>query len=384
MIGDKTAQFSESLIREMTRKAIKYDAANLSQGLPDIPTPARVVTAGKEAVEQGHNQYSFTWGTPELRLALARDLKNFKGLTFDPDTEIVITCGNAEAIMTTIIALASPGDKVLIIEPFYENYLPGTILAGATPVYAQLSDDLTLDEDSLKKAFAQQPRLLLLNTPNNPTGKVYTREELTLIADLCKKHGTIAITDETYERIIYEGNTHLALASIPGMEQLTVTTSSFGKTFSVTGWRVGYAAACEQLMQPIRKVHDFTTICAPTPFQMALAGLLDDPGDIYSDLLGEYARVRQWFVPKLQQLGFDAAPPDGAYYVAAGFSNFGFEDDFEFADYLVKEIGVATVPGSSFFRSRRWPVVRFSYSRKHETLERALKLLEKLEPLRTK
>ena len=378
MVGEKTAMFSESVIREMTRKAIAHNAVNLSQGLPDIPTPTRVVDAGVRALQAGKNQYSFTWGAPELRRSLAGDLRRRKGLAIDPETDLVITCGDAEAVMVSILALTNPGDRVAIVEPYYENYLPGCVLGGARPVFARLADDLTLDENSFKDAFAQNPSLLLLNTPNNPTGKVFSREELLWIGSLCQKYGTVAITDETYEHIIYNGKSHIALGSLSGMEDRTVTTSSFGKSFCVTGWRVGYAAACERLMAPIRKVHDFTTICAPTPFQHALAEVLDDPGDLYDTLLAEYDRLRNWFVPKLEQLGFEVAMPDGAYYVPAGFSAFGYADDFEFADYLVEKIGVATVPGSSFFHSRKWPRVRFTFSRKEKTLREALERLEAL------
>lgn len=377
----KTAAFSESIIREMTRKAMDYGAVNLSQGLPDIPTPPEVVEAGVRAVREGHNQYSYTWGVPEFRSALARDLKGRKNLVFDPESEIVITCGNSEALMDTVIALAQKGDRICIVEPFYENYLPATMLAGAQPVFAQLADDNSIDEGSFKKAFEKAPTLLLLNTPHNPTGKVYTQQELSFIASLCEKYGTVAVTDETYEHIIYNDKRHLALGAVPGMEDRTVTTSSFGKTFCVTGWRVGYAAACEKLMGPIRKVHDFTTICAPTPFQYALAELLENPGGVYRHLLDQYQPLGEWFTAQLRRIGFDAQMPDGAYYVAAGFSAFGFTDDYEFADYLVKEIGVAVVPGSSFFKTRRWPKVRFTFSRKRKTLEAAVARLEKLKPV---
>ena len=380
MISGKTAKFSESIIREMTRKAIKYGAVNLSQGLPDIPTPGKLIEAGKRAISQGRNQYSYTWGTPELRNALADDLAKRKNLRLDPDREIVITCGNSEAMIASLIALTEPGDKVLIIEPFYENYLPGCTLSGATPIFARINDDLTLDEKGLKKAFEQQPRLLVLNTPNNPTGKVFSKQEMTFIGELCQHYGTVVITDETYEHIIYDEAEHIAMASIEGMEDMTVTTSSFGKSFCVTGWRVGYAAACEKLMKPIRKVHDYTTICAPTPFQIALAEVLPEADTIFGDLLRQYDEIRNWFVPELEKIGFDVKAPQGAYYIPAGFSRFGFRNDYEFADYLVKEIGVATVAGSSFLHSDKWASVRLTFSRKKETLEEALTRLQKLRP----
>lgn len=378
MISEKTVNLSESVIREMTRKAIEHNAVNLSQGLPDIPTPKKLVEAGIRAIEQGHNQYSYTWGTPQLRNALADDLRTRKGIDLDPDRGIVITCGNSEAVMVSMIALTEPGDRVLIIEPFYENYLPGCKLSGATPLFARIDENLNLDEYGIKKAFEQQPKLLILNTPNNPTGKVFSKEEMVFIGKLCQHYGTTVITDETYEQIIYDGAKHIAMASIEGMEDLTVTTSSFGKSFCVTGWRVGYAAAREKLMQPIRKVHDYTTICAPTPFQIALAEMLPKAEQIYKELLLQYDQIRNWFVPELQKIGFDVKAPQGAYYVPAGFSRFGFTDDYKFADYLVEKIGVATVAGSSFYHSGKWATVRFTFSRKRKTLEEAIKRLQKL------
>lgn len=373
--------FTESVIREMTRSALTHNAINLAQGFPDFPCPPELKAAACRAIEEDINQYAVTWGDKKLRDGLARKVASYNRMTFDPESEITVTCGSTEAMMASLLALTRPGDEVVVFEPFYENYGPDTVISGAVPRFVQMNGDFSLDEESLKSAFTGRVRALILNTPNNPTGKVFSRDELRLLADLCTEHDVIAITDEIYEHILYNGREHVSLGSLPGMEEQTVTIGSFSKTYSVTGWRVGYALATSQLTARIRKIHDFLTVGAPAPLQSACATALDLPAAYYQELAESYDRKRKILHRALVRAGLSCSLPEGAYYLFADVSDFDMRDT-EFARFLVETIGVAAVPGSSFFRNGGKNLVRFTFSKKDETLYEAGRRLEKLNDVR--
>ncbi len=377
----RASSFTESVIREMTRLAMEHDAINLAQGFPDFPAPEELKRAAQEAVAADLNQYPITWGEPELREAIAAVYRRTYGMEVDPERNVCVTCGSTEAMVSSILGVLDPGDELVLFEPFYENYGPDAILAGARPRYVALREpDWTFDEAELRAAFTDRTRGIVINTPNNPTGKVFTREELELIAELCQRHDVVAFTDEIYERITYDDARHVPLATIPGMEDRTVTISALSKTYAVTGWRVGWAIAPEPLMRGIRTVHDFLTVGAPTPLQHAGAVALAMPDRYYEQMRREYAERRATMLRVLREAGFEARPPAGAYYVMAGFRGLSELDDVTFAERLTAEVGVAVVPGSSFYSRPELgrDVVRFSFSKRLETLEEAGRRLRKL------
>jgi aspartate/methionine/tyrosine aminotransferase len=387
-LSDKVALFTESVIREMTRQAILHNAVNLAQGFPDFSAPEEIKKAAQQAVAADVNQYAITWGAKNLRNAIARQMGVWQGISVDPEKEITVCCGSTEAMISTLLALCNAGDEIVVFEPFYENYGPDSVLSGATPKFVKLrppqSDDAewTFDETELRRAFNRHTKAIILNTPNNPTGKVFTRAELELIRDICVEFDVLAITDEIYEHILFDGTEHISMATLEGMRERTVTINGMSKTYSVTGWRVGWAVAPEKITNAIRKVHDFLTVGAPAPLQEAGATALSLPPEYYAKLAEGYRRRRDHLIPALTKAGFKCFRPRGAYYVMTDISAFGYADDVSFAKYLVQEIGVATVPGSSFYRDPRDGAkqVRFAFCKKPETLDAAARKLEKLQP----
>ena len=386
-ISLKANQFTESVIREMTRVALQYGAVNLAQGFPDFSCPPELKRAACEAIEADVNQYAITWGDRSFRHALAEKVRWYLGLEIDPERQITVTCGSTEAMAAVMLATVDPGDEVIVFEPYYENYGPDAILASATPRYVSLhAPDWTFDAAQLRQAFNDRTKAIIINTPHNPTGKVFTREELTLIAELCQKWDVLAYTDEIYEHILYDGTKHVAMATLPGMEDRTITINGLSKTYSVTGWRVGYILANPELTGAIRKVHDFLTVGAPAPLQRAGVAAMQLPVSYYEELAKLYHGKRESLLQILDQVGIPYSVPKGAYYVLADISRFGYKTDLEFAQYLVKEIGVAVVPGSSFFSQPEAGknFIRFCFSKKSETLaaasDRLLKLHSILQP----
>ena len=377
----RTASFTESVIREMTRVAQQHGAINLAQGFPDFPMPEAMKEAACAAIHGDINQYAITWGAPALRLGIAEKYRRWYDMAVDPDRHITVTCGATEAMAAVFLALIDPGDEVIVFEPFYENYGPSAILAGGTPKYIRLSPpDWTFDPGVLERAFSNRTRAIVINTPTNPTGKVFTRSELETIARLCQKWDVLAISDEIYGHIVFDGHDHVPIASIPGMADRTVTISGLSKTYSVTGWRIGWAIAPEALSDGIRKMHDFLTVAAPSPLQEAGALALRLPESYYREMSADYQRLRDWLVSILERKGFVCYPPSGAYYVMADISAFGYQDDVSFAKYLVQEIGVATIPGSSFYLDPRdgAALIRFCFSKRDETIREAERRLERL------
>ncbi len=377
----KAAAFTESVIREMTRLAMEHGAINLAQGFPDFPAPGELKEAAKRAIDEDLNQYPITWGERELREAIAEKYRRDYGMAVDPERSVCVTCGSTEAMIAAILGVLDPGDEVVIFEPYYENYGPDTILAGATPRYVALREpDWTFDEGELRAAFSDRTRAVVVNTPNNPTGKVFSREELEAIAALCVRYDAVAFTDEIYEHITYDGARHVPIATVPGMEDRTVTISAVSKTYAVTGWRVGWAIAPPPLLDGIRKVHDFLTVGAPTPLQHAAATALRLPPSYYERTGREYAERRSVMMDVLAEARFEAKPPAGAYYVMASVEHLGMGSDVEVAMRLVREVGVAVVPGSSFFSRPELGrhVVRFSFCKRPETLREAGRRLRAL------
>ena len=371
----RTHSFSESVIREMTRVAREHDAVNLAQGFPDFPAPELLKEAACRAIRDDVNQYAITWGTTSMRDALVRKYRTWYGMEVDGATEITVTCGATEAMAAVMLALVDPGEEVIVLEPFYENYGPDAVLCDARPVFLPLeAPDFRLDPDRLRSLVTERTRAIVLNTPNNPTGRVFDREELEAVADLCRTHDLLAITDEIYEHILYEG-THHCLATFDGMRERTVVVSGVSKTFSVAGWRVGTIIAPAELTGAIRKVHDFLTVGAPAPLQEACAAGMDRlERSYYTSMADEYRERREVLVPALQDAGFRCAAPEGAYYVLADFSDISAgEDDTTFAKRLTAEGGVASVPGSSFFsvKERGRSLIRFAFCKRVETLHEA-------------
>ena len=385
-VAEKAKQFTESVIREMTRLAAKHGAINLSQGYPDFAAPDAIKEAACRAIAADINQYAITWGAKPLRDALCRKYARYNGIRADPEKNVTVTCGATEAMISAMSAIINPGDEAVIFEPYYENYGPDVILSGATPRFVALRPpDWTFDPKELAKAFTKRTKAIIINTPNNPTGKVFTRAELETIAALCRKWDTLAVTDEVYEHIIYEGE-HVSIATLDGMAERAVTTSSLSKTFCITGWRLGYSIAPEKIASAIRKMHDFMTVGAPHPLQVAAAHLMDHPDGLFENLSGEYLERRELFYPVLVETGFKPiAKPAGAYYVMCDIAPFGFKSDVEFAGWLVEKGGVATVPGSSFYNDPRdgRGQVRFAFCKKLDTLRAAADRLRHL-PRKTK
>jgi aminotransferase len=385
----KATQFTESVIREMTRLNQQYGGVNLSQGFPDFPAPAEVKEAACAAIRADVNQYAVTWGARPLREAVAREFGRRFGMPVDADRQVTVCCGATEAMIATMMAIVDPGDEVVVFEPFYENYGPDAILSGATPRYVTLHEPAaeappgtswTFDPAELADAFNERTKAIILNTPNNPTGKVFSRDELETIAVLCRKWDAIAISDEIYEHIIYDGHRHVPIATLEGMADRTVTINGLSKTYSVTGWRVGWTISPPSLTGAIRKVHDFLTVGAAAPLQEAGAAALGLPQSYYTRMAAEYQRRRDFLLDVLTRHAFRCFTPAGAYYIMTDIADFGFEDDVAFARYLVKEVGVAAVPGSSFYKdpAKGRTKLRFCFCKRDETLKEADKRLEKL------
>lgn len=379
MLSRRVEFFTESVIRDMTRLALKHDAINLAQGFPDFPAPLELKRAAASAIMEDYNQYSITWGAKDLREEISRKAGEYNHIVVNPESEVTVTCGSTEAMMASMLALINDGDEVVVFEPFYENYGPDAAVSGAVPRFVSLNEDYSIDEDALASAFNKKTRALILNTPNNPCGRVFTKDELKLIADLCVDYDVVAVTDEIYEHILYDNRRHVSIASLDDMRDRTITIGGFSKTYSVTGWRIGYALAEKKLTSAIRKVHDFLTVGAPAPLQHACATALRFPDSYYEELVSMYEGKRELLYSALIKAGFKCRLPEGAYYILADIPE-GIEmDDMTFAKYMVSEIGVAAVPGSSFYRSETGKhKLRFTFSKKDETLMEAARRLEGL------
>jgi aspartate/methionine/tyrosine aminotransferase len=383
MPAQRAATFTESVIREMTRVANQYGAINLAQGFPDFPMPAPMKEPACAAIQGDINQYAVTWGAPALRLAIAEKYQRWYQMPIDPERELTVTCGATEAMAAVFLALIDPGDEVIVFEPFYENYGPDAILAGAKPVFVPLEwPNWSFDPDRLRAAFTHRTKAIVVNTPHNPTGKVFSRAELTLIADLCQEHDVWAITDEIYEHILYSGSHHV-LATFPGMRERTITISGLSKTFSCTGWRLGFAIAPAHESVAIRKVHDFLTVGAPAPLQQAAAVGMAFEAEYYNTMLQGYRARRDRLCAPLAAAGFSFTPPDGAYYVLADYTALSDKNDTEFAMWLTREAGIATVPGSSFHSPGATVprYIRFVFCKKDDTLDAAAERLSRLSEL---
>ena len=383
LLSEKASRFTESVIREMTRLATKHGAVNLAQGFPDFPAPAEIKLAAQQAIEHDINQYAITWGAKSLRNAIAHKFARTQGVHLDPEREITVCCGSTEAMMSAMMAIINPGDEVIVFEPFYENYGPDAILSGASPRFVKLQPPgWKFDRDELTRAFTPRTKALILNTPNNPTGKVFSREELEFIRDLAIRANAYVITDEIYEHILYEGAEHISMAGIEGMRDRTITINGMSKTYSVTGWRVGWATASPEVTSAIRKVHDFLTVGAAAPLQEAGALALDLPDTYYNRLAAMYRVKRDFTVDMLTRAGFRCFTPLGAYYIMTDISAFGYPDDLAFSRYLVETVGVAVVPGSSFYNNPKdgSSQVRFTFCKKDETLQAASLKLANLRP----
>lgn len=380
-ISKRTENFTESVIREMTRRNAAVNGVNLAQGFPDFNPPQELVEAAIKAIRDGYNQYAITWGSPRLREAICEKIRWYNGIDADPAKNVTVTCGATEAMMSVMLAVINPGDEVVIFEPYYENYGPDSIVSGAKPVYVPLIEpDFHFDPDVLRAAFSDKTKAVIINTPHNPSGKVFSREELELVAELCERYDALVITDEIYEHILYDGATHISPASIPGLKDRTITINGLSKTYSATGWRIGYAIAPEDITSAIRKIHDFLTVGAPAPLQEAAVTGLKLPRDYYTKLATFYQHKRDMLCAALEGVGFAPFIPRGAYYVLCGISSFGAESDVDFVVRLVEEIGVATVPGSSFYSSQELgkDKIRFAFCKTEETLRAAIQRLEKL------
>ena len=378
-LSDRTAGFTDSVIRRMTRISNKYGAVNLSQGFPDFDPPKAILDRLAEVAHEDYHQYSITWGAQNFREALAAKQTRYMGRTIDPNSEIVVTCGSTEAMMTAMMTVTNPRDKVVIFSPFYENYGADTILTGAEPIYVPLTPpEFTFDPEVLENAFRQHPKALILCNPSNPCGKVFTRDELELIAGLAKKYDVYVITDEVYEHIVYAPHTHTYFAALPGMWERTISCSSLSKTYSVTGWRLGYVIAPAPIIERAKKVHDFLTVGAAAPLQEAIIPGLRFGQDYYDDLLAKYTHKRDLFCEGLDALGLVHNVPQGAYYVMMDISEFGYDSDLKFCEDLAAKVGVGAVPGSSFFREPVNHLIRFHFAKKDETLNDALNRLEAL------
>ena len=381
-VSHKAAQFKESVIREMSRVAAKHKAVNLAQGFPDFPAPPEIKDAACRAIMNNHNQYAITWGTKSLRDAIvAKTLRDY-GVQLDPETNLTVCCGATEGMIASLMATVNPGEEVVVFEPFYENYGPDAILCGATPRFVSLNPpEFSFDRAELAAAFNDKTRAIIINSPNNPTGRVFSRSDLEFIAELCQKHDVLAITDEIYEHILYDGAEHIPLWTLPGMAERTIAVNSVSKTYSVTGWRIGFIMASAELTASIRKVHDFLTVGASAPLQEACAEAFAFPDSYYQELSDFYRERRDYLLQALTDVGFRCVRPGGAYYIMAEIEPFGWDDDVAFAIYLASEIGVATVPGSSFYRPGHPDAkkfIRFCFCKEMATLEAAVAKLQKL------
>lgn len=380
--ADRLNFFTESVIREMTRISNQYGAINLSQGFPDADPPPEVLAAGKRAMAEGPHQYAITWGAPRFRKALLKKQKYWMGLDLDPEAHVVVTCGSTEAMMCAMMTACNPGDKVIIFSPYYENYGAVTILSGAQPIYVPLHPpDFMFDPDQLRAAFAQDPKAIILCNPSNPSGKVFSQEELGFIADLSKEYDAFVITDEVYEHIVYSPYRHRYIATVPDMFERTISCSSLSKTYNMTGWRLGYVIGPETVIAGARKVHDFLTVGAPAPLQEAASTALELPLSYYEQLTADYTRKRELFLAYLDEAGLSYTKPQGAYYVMVDCTAYGVKNDREFCRWMAKEVGVAAVPGSSFFHEPVNHLIRLHFSRSEEILDEIGKRLKKLRSL---
>ena len=381
-LSSRTANFTDSVIRRMTRISNQYGAVNLSQGFPDFEPPKEILDRLAEVTKEDFHQYSITWGAQNFREALAAKQTHFMGRKIDPNGEIVVTCGSTEAMMAAMMSVTNPGDKVIVFSPFYENYGADTILSGAEPIYVPLIPPaFTFDADVLEAAFKQHPKALILCNPSNPCGKVFTRQELEIIADFAKKYDTFVITDEVYEHILYAPHTHTYMASLPGMWERTISCSSLSKTYSITGWRLGYVIAPPEIIDTVKKVHDFLTVGAAAPLQEAAVTGLKFGDDYYRGLQAEYTEKRDLFLAGLDRIGISHTVPEGAYYILLDVSEYGYASDLDFCEKLAQYVGVGAVPGSSFFKEPENRYIRLHFAKKNDTLNAAL---ERLSQIRTK
>lgn len=375
-LSGRTENFTDSVIRRMTRVSLQYSAVNLSQGFPDFDPPKEILDRLAEVAHEDYHQYSITWGAQNFREALAEKQSKFMGRNIDPNSEIVVTCGSTEAMMAAMMTVTDPGDKVIVFSPFYENYGADAILSGAEPIYVPLyPPEFDFNPDELETAFKQHPKALILCNPSNPCGKVFTYNELKFIADLAEKYDTFVITDEVYEHIVYAPNRHVYFATLPGMWERTISCSSLSKTYSITGWRLGYIIAPSNIIEVAKKVHDFLTVGAAAPLQEAAVTGLRFGDEYYDDLREKYTAKRDLFIKGLNDIGIKHTVPQGAYYVMLDISEFGFESDLEFCDVLARDVGVGAVPGSSFFREPVNNLIRLHFAKKDETLYEALNRL---------
>ena len=375
-LSGRTENFTDSVIRRMTRVSLQYGAVNLSQGFPDFDPPKEILDRLAEVAHEDYHQYSITWGAQNFREALAEKQSKFMNRRIDPNSEIVVTCGSTEAMMAAMMTVTDPGDKVIVFSPFYENYGADAILSGAEPIYVPLyPPEFDFNPDELEAAFRQHPKALILCNPSNPCGKVFTYNELKFIADLAEKYDTFVITDEVYEHIVYAPNRHVYFASLPGMWERTISCSSLSKTYSITGWRLGYIIAPPNIIEVAKKVHDFLTVGAAAPLQEAAVTGLRFGDEYYDDLRKKYTAKRDLFIKGLNDIGIKHTVPQGAYYVMLDISEFGFESDLEFCDVLARDVGVGAVPGSSFFREPVNNLIRLHFAKKDETLYEALNRL---------
>ena len=378
-LSNRTADFTDSVIRRMTRIANQYNAVNLSQGFPDFEPPREILDRLAQVSNEDFHQYSITWGSQNFREALAAKIQHFSGQAVDPNGELVVTCGSTEAMMAAMMSVTNPGDKVIVFSPFYENYGADTILSGAEPIYVPLvPPEFNFDVDVLVAAFKQKPKAIIVCNPSNPCGKVFTREELQIIADFAIKYDTFVITDEVYEHILYKPNVHTYMAALPGMKDRTITCNSLSKTYSITGWRLGYTQANPEVTDRIRKVHDFLTVGAAHPLQEAAVVGLKFGDAYYEELQNKYTHKRGLFLRGLDTIGLKHTVPQGAYYVLIDISEFGYDSDLEFAEVLARDVGVGAVPGSSFFKEPENRYVRLHFAKKDETLNEALNRLESI------
>lgn len=378
-LSSRTSKFTESVIRQMTRIANECDAINLSQGFPDFDPPKAILDRLAEVAYTGPHQYQVCAGAKAFRDAVAKKFEHFSGMKIDPESEIVVTCGSTEAMMASLTSVINPGDKVVIFSPFYENYGADTILSGAEPIYVPLvPPDFCFDKEALENAFKQGAKAMILCNPSNPCGKVFTREELEFIAELAIQYDAYVVTDEVYEHIVYAPHKHIYLNTLPGMRERTIVCNSLSKTYSITGWRLGYVIACSRIIDRVKKVHDFLTVGASAPLQIAAVTGLEFDDDYYKELQEHYTRMKEIFVGGLRKLGYRLTEPQGSYFVMVDVNEFGVKDDYKFCEWMIKNVGVAAVPGSSFFREKVDNLVRFHFAKKDETLKEALKRLSTL------
>ena len=375
-LSNRTSTFTDSVIRRMTRISNQYGAVNLSQGFPDFEPPREILERLAQVTKEDFHQYSTTWGAQNFREALAAKIEHFSGVAVDPNSELVVTCGSTEAMMAAMMSVTNPGDKVIVFSPFYENYGADTILSGAEPIYVPLiPPSFRFDAEVLEDAFRKKPKAIIVCNPSNPCGKVFSREELEIIANLAKKYDTFVITDEVYEHILYEPHKHVYMAALPEMKDRTIVCNSLSKTYSITGWRLGYTQANAEITDRIKKVHDFLTVGAAAPLQEAAVTGLRFPDSYYKDLQEKYTRKRDLFLRGLESIGLKHTVPEGAYYILIDISEFGFDSDLEFAEILAQKVGVGAVPGSSFFKEKENRFVRLHFAKKDETLNEALNRL---------